>query len=132
MSRRMRKLMKIRKKQPLTTEGLVVYRETVLPKTEKSETKPSPTRGITIRDYANNLLAKRAKVRSEPPKNSSDYYASFDEAKSQEIFRHLKTVLTVSVACLLILTLLYYFERQYDWVNLINLKIKDVLANWNW
>lgn len=56
----------------------------------------------------------------------------FEKAKSQEIFTHLGTVLTVSVACLVILGILYYLERQVDWVNMINLKINGIVSRLNW
>lgn len=56
----------------------------------------------------------------------------FDKAKSREIYSHLRTVITVSISCLVILGALYYFERQHDWVNGINLHIKGAMDNWNW
>jgi len=61
-----------------------------------------------------------------------DSFASFDKAKSQEIISHLKVVITVSALCLTILVALYYFERQFDWVNSINLKIKELVGGMDW
>lgn len=56
----------------------------------------------------------------------------FDKDKSKEIFHHVRTVMTVSVVCLMILGVLYYFERQNDWVNSINIEVNDLMANWDW
>jgi len=55
-----------------------------------------------------------------------------EETMFLEIYSHLKTVLLVSASCIAIVAILYLLERQIDWVNFINTRIKEGLAGWNW
>ena len=59
-------------------------------------------------------------------------FAPFDENKFKEIRRNISTVMTVSVGCLIILGILYYFESQNDWVSLVNADINEFMAGWSW
>jgi len=55
-----------------------------------------------------------------------------DEAKFQEIYSHLKTVLLVSILCIAIVIILYYLEQQNDWVTTINTKMNNISKGWKW
>ena len=44
---------------------------------------------------------------------------TFDEAKHQEIKSHLKTVILVSVLCLVLLGIVYFLELKMHWVEQI-------------
>jgi hypothetical protein len=44
---------------------------------------------------------------------------SFEKSKSQEIASHLKTVMLVSVLCLIIVSFLYFLELRIHWVEQI-------------
>jgi len=56
----------------------------------------------------------------------------YDQAKYQEIISNLKTVLAVSLLCLIIVGILYYWELKMDWVFTINQKIKDSMTGLSW
>ena len=84
-------------------------------------------------------LSYRKKAESKQQMNDEDKKAlpvsvpmTFEEIKSKEIISHLKTVLLVSLICLLMVGGLYFLEQKIHWVNDINLNIKGLIGGWDW
>jgi hypothetical protein len=70
------------------------------------------------------------KAKETPAANPT--YLSFEKEKSREIMGNLKTVLAISVLCLVILGILYFFELRGDWVAGVNEKIRSLMSGWTW
>lgn len=115
LSRRLRKLRKIGKK-PLE------FIQTDNPSSDKEKYRPILSEQPPI---------DKALIKPKLAPEKADY-PIFNEEKSKEILGNIKTVMTVSVACLVILGILYYFESQNDWVDLVNTKINEFMAGWSW
>lgn|GEM_PF-2217285 len=113
LSRRLRKLRGIGKKAILGVASV---------ETQKHQPAPS-------KEVLNNNEVTFTEIPSTPEDTG---FVSFDEAKSKEIRRNLRTVMTVSVGCLIILGILYYFESQNDWVSLVNTDISEFMTGWSW
>jgi len=71
-------------------------------------------------------------AKSSGPEAKKPVYLSFEQAKSQEILGNIKLVLSVSILCLLLLGILYFFELRGDWVAGVNEWVKGLLSGWTW
>lgn len=78
------------------------------PETEIKDTVASPGEKSI---YHTNEKVKSLEPLSKP--------ISFEESKSQEIISHLKTVMTVSILCLILVGSLYFLELRVRWVEQI-------------
>jgi len=117
LTRKMRKMMKLGKKNPSDNSFSKVSEEKKENLTEPlvSEEKNPDPRGRETKK-----ALPKTKIESE------------DDKKYKDIYSHLKTVFTTSLFCIVLLFFLYYMEERNHWLEGVNEYIKNFLNNLDW
>ena len=117
LTRKMRKMMKLGKKNPSDNSFSKVSEEK---KENLTEPLVSEEKNLDPRGRETKKALPKTKIESE------------DDKKYKDIYSHLKTVFTTSLFCIVLLFFLYYMEERNHWLEGVNEYIKNFLNNLDW